>query len=176
MIYATVSIARRQSKQQKEIHEQKLLADREDRIINIYSIFADCGRSFISMLPMVNFRLGLLPNETDMKRMVEQQTRLCKALDEARLIFDDGSPILKQLDVVSEKFQQLSRKELEMLANIKEQKLEDIDPVLEKFQDEVRAFRKTELSYENFDDYFKPYINRIPIPKNNKCSPKKILN
>lgn len=119
LIYATVSIARRQSKQQKEIHEQKLLADREDKIINIYSVFADSGRVFISTYPFVNIRMGLFPDiAAGVKRLQEYRIVLDKALDEAKLIFDDGAPIIDQLRAIYKKFVQLSTKEVELVQDI----------------------------------------------------------
>ena len=39
-------------------------------------------------------------------------------------------------------------------------------PEIQKLVDDIYAFRKNELSDANFDDYFKPYINRIPCKKN----------
>ena len=38
-------------------------------------------------------------------------------------------------------------------------------PEIQKLVDDIYAFRKNELSDANFDDYFKPYINRIPCKR-----------
>lgn len=38
-------------------------------------------------------------------------------------------------------------------------------PEIQKLVDDIYAFRRNELSDSNFDDYFKPYINRIPCKR-----------
>jgi hypothetical protein len=120
LIVATVIIARRQSKQQKEIHEQKLLSDRENRIINIYSVFADCGRIFISKYPYVNLMLDMFPGIADgVRRLENYQMLLAKTLDEAKLIFDDDNPLVNQLHTIYNKFYQLSQKEIEFILELK---------------------------------------------------------
>lgn len=195
LICATVTIAKRQSKQEKVIHEQKLLSDREDRIINIYKVFADCGRVLIFLFSSVHIRMGIIPNDSDVKKLLEHRIKLSKALDEAKLIFDENSQIVKRLNVIYEKFQELSLKDLNLFTelrariskaieairkefpNTRFESLEDIsnhpdalkrfntlafDPREEELEKEELAFRKIDLSDENLDDYFKPYINRIP--------------
>lgn len=197
LIYATVSIAHRQSKQQKEIHEQRLLADREDRIINIYSIFAACGRLFLLVTPSAKIELELFSNDSRILKILEHQTKLCKALDEAKLIFDEGSPIIKRLESICEKYMRLSNKELELNAEYKAKMPKVIETLQKEFpnysinsvkdvlnytdvlhrfdelipnhqqdemKNEIRFFRDVDLSDEGLDNYFKPYVNRIPVP------------
>lgn len=201
LVIATVIIARKQSKQQKVIHEQKLLSDRENRIINIYSVFADCGRVFISTYPSINLKLDMFPDIANgIRRLEEYQMLLDKTLDEAKLIFDDDNPLVKQLYAIYNKFYQLSQKEIElvlefkmMLPKAKEifqkefpnciinslQDLNNYPEALKRFNElfsnpkerelveEIDSFRKKELSDKNLNDYFKPYINRIPVIKSN---------
>lgn len=196
LIVATIVIALRQYKFQKRSHEQKLLADRENRIINIYSVFADCGRVFISTYPSINLKLDIFPDiATGVRRLEEYQMLLDKALDEAKLIFEDGNPLINQLLAIYNKFYQLSQKEIELVLEIKTKNLkareiflsefpnyvinsmQDIynrpdvlkrynelfsNPKEQEMVDEINSFRKNELSDKNLDNYFKPYINRIP--------------
>jgi hypothetical protein len=44
LVVATILIAWYQYRFQKNSHKQKLLLDRENRILDIYKVFADCGR------------------------------------------------------------------------------------------------------------------------------------
>ena len=119
LVVATISIALWQYRFQKKSHDQKLLADREDRIINIYSVFADSGRVFISTYPFMNIRMGMFPDiAAGVKRLQEYQIVLGKALDEAKLIFDDGAPIIDQLYAIYKKYVQLSTKEVELVLDI----------------------------------------------------------
>ena len=115
LVFVTAAIARCQYKFQKRSHEQKLLADRENRILDIYNTFADCGHVFMSGYPSVNIRLGILPDASALKRLQEHQVNLNKAYHAAKLIFDDDAQILKQLKAVLDKFIQLSYKEQEIL-------------------------------------------------------------
>ena len=134
-----------------------------------------------------------------MKKLLEHRIKLSKALDEAKLIFDENSQIVKRLNVIYEKFQELSLKDLNLFTelrariskaievirkefpNTRFESLEDIsnhpdalkrfntlafDPREEELEKEELAFQKIELSDENLDNYFKPYINRIPMSKN----------
>ena len=194
LVLVTATIAIFQYIFQKRSHEQKLLADREDRILDIYNTFANCGYVFISGYPSVNIRLGILPDASALKRLQEHQVNLNKAYHAAKLIFDDDAQILKQLKAVLDKFIQLSYKEQEILfpqgkalveAMSVVQKafpghtfstLQDIIAIPAAFEmlnklvdnrgiyeleNEIAAFKKNELSDENLDNYFKPYINRI---------------
>ena len=197
LIVATIVIALRQYKFQKRSHEQKLLADREDRIINIYSVFADCGRVFISTYPSINLKMDIFPDiAAGVRRLEEYQMLLDKALDEAKLIFEDDNPLINQLLAIYNKFYQLSQKEIELVLELKTKNLkareiflsefpnfvinsmQDIynrpdvlkrynelfsNPKEQEMVDEINSFRKNELSDKNLDNYFKPYINRIPL-------------
>ena len=119
LVTATIVIAIWQYWFQKKSHEQKLLADREDRIINIYRVFADSGRVFISTYPFINIRMGLFPDiAAGVKRLQEYRIVLDKALDEAKLVFDDGAPIIDQLRAIYKKYVQLSTKEVELVQDI----------------------------------------------------------
>lgn len=194
LVLATILIAICQYKFQKRSHEQKLLADRENRILDIYNTFADCGYVFMSGYSSVNIRLGILPDTSALKRLQEHQVNLNKAYHAARLIFDEDAQILKQLKAILDKFLQLSSREQELLLpqgkafveamNVVQKAfpnrsfatLQDIIAVPEAFdmlnklasnsgiqelEKEIAAFKKNELSDENLDNYFKPYINRI---------------
>lgn len=200
LVVATVGIAVTQYRFQKKSHEQKLLADRENRIINIYSIFADSGRVFMSTYPLINMKLGMFPDmESGVRKLEEYQMLLDKALDEAKLIFEDGTPLIEQLRAIHDKFYQLSTKEIELALELKKRipkAIEDLrkefpncvinsmqdvlnypnllnrmeklfsDPRGQELLEEIYSFRKNELSDKNLDNYFKPYINRIPLPPN----------
>ena len=48
MAAATIVIAVCQHRFQKNSEAQRLLLDRENRILDIYKVFADCGRVFIT--------------------------------------------------------------------------------------------------------------------------------
>lgn len=115
LVLATILIAICQYKFQKRSHKQKLLADRENRILDIYNTFADCGYVFMSGYPSINLRLGILPDASALKRLQEHQVNLNKAYNAAKLIFDEDAQILKQLKAVLDKFFQLSFKEQEIL-------------------------------------------------------------
>lgn len=104
LVFVTTAIARCQYKFQKRSHEQKLLADREDRILDIYNTFANCGYVFISGYPSVNIRLGILPDASALKRLQEHQVNLNKAYHAAKLIFDEDAQILKQLKAVLDNY------------------------------------------------------------------------
>lgn len=194
LVLATIRIARFQNKFQKTSHEQKLLADRENRILDIYNTFADCGYVFLSGYSSINLRLGILPDASALKRLQEHQIHLNKAYHTAKLIFDEDAQILKQLKDILDKFLQLSSREQELLipqgkaleeaVGIVQKafparpfnSLQDIiatpkayemlnkliiNKELQELENEITAFKKNELSDENLDNYFKPYINRI---------------
>lgn len=194
LVLATILIAICQYKFQKRSHEQKLLADRENRILDIYNTFADCGYVFISGYSSINLRLGILPDISSLKRLQEHQIHLNKAYHTAKLIFDEDAQILKQLKIILDKFLELSsreqeilipqRKALEEAVNLVQKafsdhpfsSLQDIiatpkafemlnklttNQELQQLENEIIAFKKNELSDENLDNYFKPYINRI---------------
>lgn len=115
LVLATILIAICQYKFQKRSHEQKLLADRENRILDIYNTFADCGYVFISGYSSINLRLGILPDISSLKRLQEHQIHLNKAYHTAKLIFDEDEQILKQLKIILDKFLELSSREQEIL-------------------------------------------------------------
>lgn len=194
LVLATILIAICQYKFQKRSHKQKLLADRENRILDIYNTFADCGYVFMSSYSNINLRLGILPDTSSLKRLQEHQIHLNKAYHTAKLIFDDNTQILKQLNAILDKFLQLSSREQEILIPQGKALEEAMGLVQKAFPDhpfstlqdiiatpkafemlnklvtnkeflelenEIAAFKKNELSDENLDNYFKPYINRI---------------
>lgn len=133
LIFATVAVAKRQSEQEKVIHEQKLLSDRENRIINIYKVFADCGRVLIFLFSSVHIKMGILPNDSDVKKLLEHRIKLSDALGEAKLIFDENSQIVKRLNIVYEKFQELSMKDLNLFAELRARISKAIEAIRKEF-------------------------------------------
>ena len=203
---ATVVIAVCQYRFQKNSHEQKLLLDRENRILDIYKVFADCGRVFITKYPGVNIKLGILPNESDVKKQQEHRSLVCNTFGMAKLIFKSDPATVAQLEKIMNKFLELSSRELQAILEQREVfkksfeqvKVAFADKGVATFQDvilnpeafdmlnklnntqgvidlerEIDAFRNNELSDENFDKYFEPYISKIPRNCKMKISEKK---
>jgi len=191
---ATVVIAVCQYRFQKNSHEQKLLLDRENRILDIYNVFADCGRVFITKFPSVNLKLGILPNESDVKKLQEHQKLVCNTFGMAKLIFKSDPVIVGLLEKIMYKFLELSSREPQVILAQRDvytkafeqvkvafagkgiATLQDVWLNQEAFdmlnklcntQDvinlerEIDSFRKNDLSDENFDKYFEPYISKI---------------
>lgn len=192
---ATVMIAVCQYRFQKNSHEQKLLLDRENRILDIYKVFADCGRVFITKFPSVNIKLGILPNESDVKKQQKHQNLVCNTFGMAKLIFKSDPIIIDQLRKIMNKFLELSSREYQVILAQKEVFMKAFEQVRTAFaakgvttlqdvllnqdafdmlnklcntqsvidlEKEIDSFRKNELSDENFDKYFEPYISKIP--------------
>jgi|GEM_PF-5349691 len=192
---ATVVIAVCQYRFQKKNQEQKLLLDRENRILDIYKVFADCGRVFITNFPSVNLKLGILPNESDVKKQQEHRRLVCNTFGMARLIFKSDPTILAQLEKIMKRFLELSSKELQVVLAQREVFMRAFEQVRVAFADkgvatlqdvwlnqeafdmlnklnytqdvmdlerEIESFWHNELSDENFDKCFKPYISEIP--------------
>lgn len=134
LVLATILIAIYQYKFQKRSHEQKLLADRENRILDIYNTFADCGYVFISGYSSINLRLGI-PDISSLKRLQEHQIHLNKAYHTAKLIFDEDEQILKQLKIILDKFLELSSKEQEILIPQRKALEEAVNLVQKAFSD-----------------------------------------
>lgn len=192
---ATVVIARYQYRFQKNSHEQQLLLDRENRILDIYKVFADCGRVFITKYPSANLKLGILPNELDVKRQQEHRSLVCNTFGMAKLIFKSDPAIIGQLEKIMKKFLELSSRELQVILAQREVFMKAFEQVRTVFADkgvstlqdiwlnqeafdmlnklnctqdvmglerEIESFCHNELSDENFDKYFEPYISKIP--------------
>ena len=192
---ATVVIAVCQYRFQKNSHEQKLLLDRENRILDIYKIFADCGRVFITKLPGVNLKLGILPNESDVKKQQEHRSLVCNTFGMAKLIFKSDPAIIGQLEKIMKKFLELSSRELQVILAQREVFMKAFEQVRVAFADKgvvtlqdvwlnqdafdmlnklsntqdvvdlergIESFWNNELSDDNFDKYFEPYISKIP--------------
>jgi hypothetical protein len=192
---ATVVIAVYQYCFQKNSHEQRLLLDRENRILDIYKVFADCGRVFISKYPSINLKLGILPNESNVKKQQEHRSLVCNTFGMAKLIFKSDPAILGQLEKIMKKFLELSSKELQVVLMQRDVFMRAFEQVKAAFADkgvttwqdiwlnqeafdmlnklsntqdvidlerEIESFWNNELSDENFDKYFEPYISKIP--------------
>ena len=192
---ATVVIARYQYRFQKNSHEQQLLLDRENRILDIYKVFADCGRVFITKYPSANLKLGILPNELDVKRQQEHRSLVCNTFGMAKLIFKSDPAIIGQLEKIMKKFLELSSRELQVILAQREVFMKAFEQVKVAFADKgvvtlqdvwlnqdafdmlnklsntqdvidlergIESFWNNELSDENFDRYFEPYISKIP--------------
>ena len=196
--FLLVVVAILQYRFQKNSQAQKLLLDRENRILDIYKVFADCGRVFITNYPSTNLKLGILPNESDIKKQQEHQRVVCNTFGMAKLIFKSDPAILAQLEKIMKRFLELSSKELQVILMQREVFKRAVEQVMIAFADkgvaslqdvwlnkdafdmlnklsytqdvmilekEIESFRNNDLSDENFDRYFEPYISKIP---NNK--------
>ena len=195
MAVATVVIAICQYRFQKNSLEQRLLLDRENRILDIYSVFVDCGRVFITKYPSVNLKLGILPNETDVKKQQDHRRLVCNTFGVAKLIFKSDPVILAQLEKIMKRFLELSSMELQVVLVQRDVFMKAFEQVKSAFADkgvstlqdiwlnqeafnmlnklnytqevmnlerEIDYFRNNELSDENLDKYFEPYISKIP--------------
>lgn len=193
--FLLVVVTVRQYRFQKSSQVQKLLLDRENRILDIYKVFADCGRVFITNIPGVNLKLGFLPNESDVKKQQEHRRLVCNTFGMAKLIFKSDPEILKQLEKIMKRFLELSSKELQVILAQREVFMKAFEQVRAAFADkgiatlqdiwlnqdafemlnklsctqnvmdlerEIVSFWNNELSDENFDKYFEPYISKIP--------------
>lgn len=203
LVVATILIAWCQYRFQKNSQEQKLLLDRENRILDIYKVFADCGRVFITKYPSVNLKLGILPNESNVKKQQEHRSLVCNTFGMAKLIFKSDPVIIGQLEKIMKRFLELSSRELQVILTQREVFMKAFEQVRAAFADkgvatlqdvwlnhealdmlnklantqdvielerDIEAFWNIELSDENFDKYFEPYISKIP--KNGKKSAK----
>ena len=195
LVVATIVIAWCQYRFQRNSHGQKLLLDRENRILDIYKVFADCGRVFITKFPSVNLKLGILPNELDVKKQQEHRSLVCNTFGMAKLIFESDPVIIGQLEKIMKKFLDLSSRELQVILMQRDVFMRAFEQVKAAFADkgvvtlqdvwlnqeafdmlnkltntqdvidlerEIEAFWNNELSDENFDNYFEPYISKIP--------------
>ena len=74
--------------------------------------------------------------------------------------------ISKAIEAIRKEFPNTRFESLEDISNhpdaLKRFNTLAFDPREEELEKEELAFRKIDLSDENLDDYFKPYINRIP--------------
>ncbi|SMP47408.1 hypothetical protein [Fibrobacter sp. UWB10] len=192
---ATVVIAVCQYRFQKNSHEQKLLLDRENRILDIYKVFGDCGRVFITKYPSANLKLGILPNELEVKKQQEHRSLVCNTFGMAKLIFKSDPAIIGQLEKIMKKFLELSSRELQVILAQREVFMKAFEQVRVAFADKgvvtlqdvwlnqdafdmlnklsntqdvvdlergIESFWNNELSDDNFDKYFEPYISKIP--------------
>ena len=149
---ATVVIAVCQYRFQKNSHEQKLLLDRENRILDIYKIFADCGRVFITKLPGVNLKLGILPNESDVKKLQEHQSLVCNTFGMAKLIFKSDPAIIGQLEKIMKKFLELSSRELQVILAQREVFMKAFEQVRVAFADKgLVTLQDVWLNQDAFD-------------------------
>ena len=195
MAAATIVIAVCQHRFQKNSETQRLLLDRENRILDIYKVFADCGRVFITKYPSVNLKLGILPNELDVKKQQEHRRLVCNTFGIAKLIFMSDPAIVAQLEKIMKRFLELSSREIEVALVQREVFVKAFEQVRAVFADkgvstlqdvwlnqeafdmlnklnctqdvidlerEIESFCHNELSDENFDKYFEPYISKIP--------------
>ena len=195
LVLATIVIAWCQYCFQKNSHEQKLLLDRENRILDIYNVFADCGRVFITKYPSVNLKLGILPNESNVKKQQEHRSQVCNTFGLAKLIFKSDPVIIDQLEKIMKRFLELSSRELKVILMQRDVFMKAFEQVRTVFADkgvstlqdiwlnqeafdmlnklnctqdvmclerEIESFCHNELSDENFDKYFEPYISKIP--------------
>ena len=149
---ATVVIARYQYRFQKNSHEQQLLLDRENRILDIYKVFADCGRVFITKYPSVNLKLGILPNESDVKKQQEHRSLVCNTFGMAKLIFKSDPAIIGQLEKIMKKFLELSSRELLVILTQRDVFMKAFDQVKAAFADKgVLTLQDVWLNQEAFD-------------------------
>lgn len=149
---ATVVIARYQYRFQKNSHEQQLLLDRENRILDIYKVFADCGRVFITKYPSANLKLGILPNELDVKRLQEHRSLVCNTFGMAKLIFKSDPAIIGQLEKIMKKFLELSSRELQVILTQRDVFMKAFEQVRIAFADKgVATLQDVWLNQEAFD-------------------------
>ena len=193
--FLLVVVAILQYRFQKNSQAQKLLLDRENRILDIYKVFADCGRVFITNYPSTNLKLGILPNESDIKKQQEHQKVVCNTFGMAKLIFKSDPAILAQLEKIMKKFLELSSRELQAVLEQRDVFKKAYEQVKTGFADkgvsslqdvwlnqealdmlnklsytqnvidlerEIESFWNNELSDENLDKFFEPYISIIP--------------
>ena len=149
---ATVVIAVCQYRFQKKSHEQKLLLDRENRILDIYKVFANCGRVFITKYPSVNLKLGFFPNESDVKKQQEHRCLVCNMFGMAKLIFKSDSVIIGQLEMIMKKFLELSSRELQITLAQREVFMKAFEQVRVAFADKgVVTLQDVWLNQDAFD-------------------------
>lgn len=115
LIFFTVRISKKSCKQEKEIHNRNVLIAREQRMFNIYHVFANCGRVLktdeITELAKLNI---LIDTKEFVKEIMKCRNEVTKALDEARLICGECK-LVKVLENARNKFFKLSEIEISLL-------------------------------------------------------------
>lgn len=194
LVFATVMIAVNQYRQQRKIQEQNLLLSRENRILDIYNTYVDCEKSFIRLFSATGPMLVVVLDDSKERELMEHRVKLRKALNVAKLLFEENTEIIQRLETLFDTFRDLSEKNIELASfrnnNISKafqmvveqfpqyhlNKLDDLgcyrdafqrfyqlidSPELRDLSDEIESFLRKGFSDENFDNLFKPYINRI---------------
>lgn len=133
LIFFTVRISKKSCKQEKEIHNRNVLIAREQRMFNIYHVFANCGRVLktdeITELAKLNI---LIDTKEFVKEIMKCRNEVTKALDEARLICGECK-LVKVLENARNKFFKLSEIEISLLREQSQLMLIAISTIAKEF-------------------------------------------
>lgn len=177
-----------QNKLQKRMHNRDCMLVRQEKLLEIYNVFASCLNKLNINAVLQKMKMGQPENFPVL--MLDHADKLYRSLDEARLLFDDVK-LLQVLENIAHKYSRLVNEYIDLIAVSQSKYAENLQKVCEKFpgfqplplsnilnnkevadyfnelntteqsirwERDVDAFKKEDLSFENFDIYFKKHI------------------
>ena len=177
-----------QNKLQKRMHNRDCMLVRQEKLLEIYNVFASCLNKLNINAVLQKMKMGQPENFPVI--MLDHADKLYRSLDEARLLFDDEK-LLQVLENIAHKYSRLVNEYIDLIAVSQSKYAENLQKVCEKFPDfqplplsnilnnkevadyfnelntteqsarwekEIEAFKKDDLSFKNFDVYFKKHI------------------
>lgn len=187
-LVATLYLGLSQKCQQKRMHNRDCMLVRQEKLLEIYNVFASCLNKLNINAVLQKMKMGQPENFPVI--MLDHADKLYRSLDEARLLFDDKK-LLQVLENIAHKYSRLVNEYIDLVAVSQSKYAENLQKVCEKFpgfqplplsnilnnkevadyfnelntteqsarwEKEIEAFKKEDLSFENFDIYFKKHI------------------
>lgn len=177
-----------QNKLQKRMHNRDCMLVRQEKLLEIYNVFASCLNKLNINAVLQKMKMGQPENFPVI--MLDHADKLYRSLDEARLLLDDEK-LLQVLKNIAHKYSRLVNEYIDLIAVSQSKYAENLQKVCEKFpgfqplplsnilnnkevadyfnelntteqsirwERDVDAFKKEDLSFKNFDIYFKKHI------------------
>ena len=165
LLLVTIVTAFRQQKLERHLQEKSLLSDREEKILDIFNTYAECGRVFNTWFSYENVKVLIIPDKYEADKFLNQSVLLNKSFNEAKLIFERNSLIVKRLKFILHKYERLRREERAIARSQYKKMVEAFEIVKAKYPEYNMQFMNDILF---FDDAREEYRKLVKTEKLNK--------